>query len=317
MNLSFAGTRSLEEINRLARGGAEAFVRSEEARCREGIASVARRIAQERPMSRLVMLSGPSSSGKTTTAHFLVQALEREGVGSVSISLDDFYLGEGMAPLLPDGRRDYECLEALDVGEIRSCIGELAEKGRCEMPVFDFEQHVRYPHRRQVVLGENGVAVVEGIHALNPALLSGLPALRLHRVYISVAEGVADEAGNQLLAPDDIRLLRRTVRDHNFRQTRPDETLFMWPNVMSGERRFVAPYRGGADVRIDSFHAYELCALRGEALSLLGSIPTASPNRARAEALAAAVGRFAPVSPALVPEDSLLREFLGSCPAQC
>lgn len=310
MNYPEAEQYSLQTINRKARENAAAFVIGEEERYLRSIGDTARRIAAECPISRFILLSGPSSSGKTTTAHFLEQALRREGVNCVTVSLDDFYRGESMAPLLPDGRRDYECPEALDLPEIRRCARELSEQGRCEMPVFDFEQHVRYPHRRQVVLGERGIAVVEGIHGLNPELFGDLSSIRMHRVYISVNSAVSS-GGTVLLSPDEIRLVRRIVRDHNFRETKPDETLFMWENVMNGERRYVAPYRECADVRIDSFHGYELCMLREQALSLLAAVPAGSPNRERAEHLAHALEQFEPVAVSLVPKDSMLREFIG------
>jgi uridine kinase len=301
----------LEGINEAVRKDPAGFVERSEKSYRENIESIARRIAGEKPISRLVMIAGPSSSGKTTTAHLLKRALRQEGVGSVSISLDDFYRGENLAPVLPDGSHDYECLEALDVEEVRRCLGELVGKNRCEMPVFDFEQHVRYPHRRQVILGERDVAVVEGIHALNPELIRTLPELHLHRIYISVKQGIVGGSGKLLLRAHDVRLLRRIVRDYNSRKTGPDNTLSMWPNVLRGECRFIKPFRKDADMTINSFHEYELCVLRGKALELLSEVPKDSPNYALSRKLADAVSLFAPIDPALVPRDSIIREFIG------
>ncbi len=301
---------SAEEINRAAREDPENFIRRSEESYHDDIRAIARRIAGEEPLCRLVMLAGPSSSGKTTAARLLEKALRSLGVGSESISLDDFYLGEGLAPLLPDGKHDYECLEALDAEEIRRCLCGLAEQGRCEMPVFDFERHVRYPHRRRVVLQDREVAVVEGIHALNPELVDSLPDVRRKRVYISVKQGVVDRRG-VLLSPDEIRLVRRIVRDFNFRQTGPDTTLSMWPNVMRGERRYIKPFRKDADVTVNSFHAYELCVLRDQAIGLLRTVPADSPNRAEARRLAEGLAGIEPIDRALVPGTSMIREFIG------
>jgi uridine kinase len=301
---------SVEEINRGARTDANTFVGKAEADYHNNIAAIARQIAGENPMCKLVMLAGPSSSGKTTTAHLLKKALEEIGVGSVSISLDDFYRGESLAPLLPDGKRDFECLEALDVGEIQKCLSELVRNNRCEIPVFDFEQHVPYPHRRQIILHDREVAVVEGIHALNPVLIRTLPEFRVHRIYISVKQGVRDCAG-EVLGPNDIRLIRRIVRDYHFRQTSPETTLSMWANVMRGEYRYIKPFRKGADTTINSFHDYELCVLKEPAVSLLSTVPADSPERKAAVRLADGISHFEPIDPALVPKTSMIREFIG------
>ncbi|MCI1982300.1 MAG: nucleoside kinase [Oscillospiraceae bacterium] len=301
---------SLDEINRAAEADPAAFISGAESSYRKNIRKIAEQIAGEKPMCRLVMLAGPSSSGKTTTAHRLISALKEIGVGCVSISLDDFYLGENRAPLRPDGRRDYECLQALDVKKIQECLSGLVENNRCEMPVFDFEQHVPYPRCRQVVLHENEVAVVEGIHALNPVLIGHLPALRVRRIYISVKQGVT-AAGRELLGPNDIRLVRRLVRDYNFRRTSPENTLNMWENVMEGEYRYIKPFRKDADITVNSFHAYEVCALKDRALELLHTVPEGSPARAPAMKLQAALERFSPVDAGLIPKDSVIREFIG------
>lgn len=302
---------SAEEINRAVRDDASAFVERAEAAYHANIAAIAEKIAAEGRACRLVMLAGPSSSGKTTTAHLLEQALEKIGIGCVSISLDDFYLGEGFAPVLPNGKRDFECLEALDVPEIRKCLSQLVYNSRCEMPVFNFDQHVPYPHRRQVVLHDNEVAVVEGIHALNPVLIGDLPMdCRAHRIYISVKQGVHD-GEEELLGPNDIRLIRRVVRDYHFRHTTPSATLAMWPNVMRGEYHYIKPFRCNADITVNSFHAYELGVLREPAVALLSTVPEKDPEHEVAARLIAGLLHFEPIDPALVPKNSIIREFIG------
>ena len=302
---------SVEEINRAVQSDAKAFVEKAEADYRANIAAIAQKIAGETRTCKLVMLAGPSSSGKTTTAHLLKEALEKAGVGSVSISLDDFYLGESLAPLMSDGKHDFECLEALNVTEIQKCLSGLVKNNRCEMPVFDFEQHVPYPHRRQVVLHDREVAVVEGIHALNPTLIADLPPeFRVHKIYISVKQGVRDCTG-EVLGPNDIRLIRRIVRDFNFRRTGPEATLSMWPNVMRGEYRYIKPFRGDADITVNSFHAYEFSVLKEQAERLLATVPEESPERKKAKRLMDGLSCFEPVDPALVPRNSMIREFIG------
>lgn len=301
---------SVNEINRAAEEDPEAFVADTEAAYQKNLDAIARRIASESPICRLVMIAGPSSSGKTTTAHRLIDALRKVGVKSVSISLDNFYFGEKMAPLLPDGSHDYESLEALDLDDIRRCLLGLVKDNACDMPVFDFERHMPYPYRRRIVLHEHEVAVVEGIHALNPELTSRLPEFRAHRIYISVKQGV-DDGEKQIFGPNDIRLVRRIVRDHQFRGTSPDRTLQMWGNVMDGERKYIKPFRPFADSTVNSFHAYELCVLKNKALHLLHSVPEQSACFSRAQALARGLERVESVDPELVPADSIIREFIG------
>lgn len=300
----------VEEINRLIKEDPASFVDAAEADYQTNIESIAAEIAAENPACRLVMIAGPSSSGKTTTAHMLKKALEKAGVGCESVSLDDFYLGADIAPLLPNGERDYEALEALDVPEIQKCLYELVKNNRCDMPVFDFEHHVPFPYRRHVELKDREVAVVEGIHALNPKLISLLPEYRVHRIYISVKQGVYSNEGN-ILGPNDVRLVRRLVRDYHFRGTEPQTTLSMWPNVMRGEYQYIKPFRKDANTTINSFHDYELNVLAKPALQLLSTVPPESPEYPTAVRLKKALSYFEPLSPEFVPESSMIREFIG------
>lgn len=301
---------SVNEINRAALADPEAFVTDTETTYQKNLDAIARQIASEDPMCKLVMIAGPSSSGKTTTAHRLIRALQKTGVESVSISLDNFYFGEKNAPLLPDGSHDYESLKALNLEDIRRCLFGLVQENQCDMPVFDFEKHLPFPYRRKVVLHEREVAVVEGIHALNPELTRLLPEFREHRIYISVKQGV-DDGGKQIFGPNDIRLVRRIVRDYNFRGTSPEKTLQMWANVMDGERKYIKPFRPFADSTINSFHAYELCVLKSQAVDLLHSVPEQSDFFGRAQALAQGLERVESVDCGLVPPNSIIREFIG------
>lgn len=298
----------LRQINRAALEGPAAFVmRTEEAYYKD-IGRVAAGLV--RGKARLVMLAGPTSSGKTTTARLLAGELEKLGMDCALISLDDFYRGEHLAPLLPSGERNYESIDALDVSAIQSCLSQLLETSRCEMPVFDFETHVPFPHTRTVTLHKNGIAIAEGIHALNPVLISRIPALGVKRIYISVKQGILD-GKNTLLGPNDMRLVRRLVRDHGFRKTGPEQTLSMWGTVMAGERNYIKPFRGLADFTVNSFHVYEPCVLRDPAARLLHTVPEESGCFGTARELLSVLERFRPIDGALVPQDSILREFIG------
>lgn len=300
----------LGEINREARNDPASFVENSEKAFHKNIMDIALRIKNEKERCKLVMLAGPSSSGKTTSAHLLSDALKKIGVGSVIISLDDFYLGEYRAPVLPNGQHNYECIEALNVEELKKCLRDLVETNRCSMPVFDFEIRAPYPHKRHITLKDGDIAIVEGIHALNPVLFDGLPSLKVHKAYISVKQGIAD-GEEQLFGPNDIRLVRRIVRDYNFRGTKPERTLGMWDNVMDGEYKNIKPYRKNADFTINSFHAYELCVLKRQATQLLRSAQRDSRFCSVASKLLDGVGRFYGIDERIVPQNSIIREFIG------
>lgn len=301
---------SLRQINRAAKEDPQAFVKQTESEFHGSLRKIAERIASEEPICRLVMLAGPSASGKTTTAHLLVDALRETGTGADIISLDDFYRGEHQAPLLPDGRHDYESLEALNVPELRQCLSELVKSGRCNMPVFDFSIRLPYPHRRQVILEDRGIAVVEGIHALNPVLIGELPSSQIKRIYVSVKQGILN-GKEEIFTPNDMRLVRRIVRDRNFRGTQPSTTLGMWNNVMDGERKYIKPFRTDADFTINSFHAYGPCVLKNQAADLLHTVPEEDPCYGTARMLLAGLDQFESIAPDLVPRNSILREFIG------
>ncbi|MVB10350.1 Uridine kinase [Caprobacter fermentans] len=301
---------SVLQINQAVRHDPSAFVAAAEKAYQDSLIKIADSLVNEDPPCRLVMLAGPSASGKTTTAHRLAEILREKGTGAEIISLDDFYRGEHQAPVLPDGSHDYESVEALNVPEIMQCLGELITNGRCNMPVFDFSIHLPYPHRRQVVLENREIAIVEGIHALNPVLLGGLPSEHIRRIYISVKQGIRDDGG-ELLGPNEMRLVRRIVRDRNFRNAPPWMTLGMWDNVMNGERKYIKPFRASADYTINSYHAHEPCVLKDQAVALLHTVPGEDPGCQTAQTLLNALERFEPVDSCLVPKDSILREFIG------
>ncbi|MCI1964572.1 MAG: nucleoside kinase [Oscillospiraceae bacterium] len=301
---------SVQQINRAVREDPETFVAAGEKAYHDNLKQIADSLAQEEPLCRLVMLAGPSASGKTTTAHILAEALRERGTGAEMISLDDFYRGEQQAPLLPDGSHDYENVEALNVPEILQCLGALIENGQCNMPIFDFTVRQPSAHKRQVVLKDHEIAIVEGIHALNPRLISGLPVQHIRRIYISVKQGIRD-AEKELLGPNDMRLVRRIVRDRNFRGTNPETTLSMWRNVMNGEYKYIKPYRTSADYTINSFHAHGPCVLKDQAAALLHTVPGDDPGWKTAQVLLNALEQFESVQSSFVPKNSILREFIG------
>lgn len=261
--------------------------------------------------NKLIMLAGPSSSGKTTTACMLCERLEWLGVHARRISLDEFFLGAGKTPLLPDGTPDYESVYALDIPLMQECLLGLMEKRECYMPKFSFTKQRPEDERVHIKLGENDVVIVEGIHALNPIVTGCLPDDRMLKIYISVKQGISED-DREILSAYDVRLCRRIVRDMLFRGASPEKTLEMWPNVREGETKYLYPYKRLADVTINSLHIYEPCVISQIALPLLRRVKDDSPYYEQAAQLCEKLEMFKPLPTELVPPNSLMREFLGN-----
>lgn len=298
----------LEQINEAALTRPYEMILEVEGAYREHITNIARNILENHRRIKIVLLAGPSASGKTTTAKFLAEALTRLGAGAHIISLDDFYRGVGMAPLLPNGQYDYEAVEALDVQRVKDVLKSILEGRVFSLPKFSFDLGRPEEQETLDLVGEGEIAIVEGLHGLNPVFSSGLE--RFLRLYVSVKQGIEDVNG-QVISPMDLRLIRRIVRDVKFRNTPAERSISMWGEVTSGEDRLIRPYRLLADYTVNSIHIYEPCVLRSHAIPLLRAIEPDSPCYRKARDLEAKLMRFEPVSPELVPGDSMLREFLG------
>lgn len=297
----------LETINAMASADPRGLIRDVEAAYHASIGEIAGQIAARG--SRIIMLAGPSSSGKTTTSHMLTRYLEQAGIHSITISLDDFFLGAGQAPLLPNGRFDYESIEALDLPLMEACLQDLIVRSGCRMPSYDFGKGRRDEEFRELRLNPGDVVVVEGIHALNPQVSKNLPADKIFKIYISVKQGISNRHG-EVISAREIRFIRRLVRDYHFRASTPENTLTMWKDVCRGEDIYIQPFKRSADVTINSIHLYEPCLFRGMALPLLRQVARGHESYALIEHLAQAMEQFAVISPDLVPNDSMMLEFM-------
>lgn len=300
----------LEQINDGAVSCPERMIEEVEDSYHEHLHNIARNIREHHKRVRVVMLAGPSSSGKTTTAHLLRAYLSESGSTAHIISLDDFYRGRGVAPLLPNGQYDYESVEALDEEKIKECLKAVIATGRFSVPKYSFALGRPEAEERQYEMGPEDVVIVEGIHGLNPIFTRELPPEACVKLYVSVKQQIKD-ANGEVISPMDLRLIRRIVRDIQFRSTTAEHTISMWPEVVAGEDRYIRPYRISADYTVNSIHIYEPCVLRTVAIPLLREIAADSPNYRKARDLESRLMRFEPVSADLVPENSMLREFLG------
>ncbi len=303
-------SNTLISINSNAQKDAQDFITACENRYKRIISSVVESICQKGG-HEVVMLAGPSASGKTTTANKLVEELKKRGHDACRISLDDYYLEINQMPILPDGSRDFESVDSLDLPLIASTLNELITTGKSELPIFDFQIPARSKETRKIEIDEGDVIIVEGLHALNPKICDRLPAENLFKIYISVASRIYD-SGKLLLRRENIRLVRRMVRDFQFRNSPIEHTLSLWKNVRRGEKEYLFPYQDLADVRINSIHLYEPCVFKDIALPLLKEVKEDSEFYTQVQDIIKGYENFASVNDTMVPQDSLLREFLGS-----
>jgi len=297
----FTIRNNLSYINTMAQQNPAELVAAAETRYSDIITGIANR-ARSTPGHKLVMLAGPSASGKTTTAQKLAEALQHYGAMAYRLSLDDFYLERENLPTLPDGSRDIESVHALDLPLLCDTLAALMEQGRAAVPHYSFT-HGKRTRWDELCLGIDDMLVVEGLHALNPEITQVCP--QCTKIYVNVSTRIVDDSG-VVLNKRQLRLARRILRDSQFRNSTAAETLAMWPSVLAGERQYLAPCKRYADVLVNSVHVYEPCVFAARVLPLLNGVQDKEGH-----ALAAALARFTHLPEIQVPADSLLREFLG------
>ncbi len=259
----------------------------------------------------IVMLAGPSSSGKTTTAKKLCEGISNSGRNAYIISLDDFYFNRDDIPINSDGLPDYENITALDIPLIEKTFNSLITEREALIPIFNFQTGKREEDGRFIHINNDDVIIVEGIHALNPVITQEVDLRHVYKIYISVSSRFVDENGKVILSKRNIRFIRRMIRDYHFRASDVENTCFLWQGVLKGEDEFVFPYKNQADEFINSIHPFEEGLLKNEARSLLSHVDKNSVYYDEAKRLYDAIDLFVPVSEELLPADSLLREFIG------
>lgn len=304
---------TVDKINEFARMDPARFVIEAETAYRSDIRDIAQRILNSPEKCRVVMLAGPSASGKTTTAKMLAEELEKLGSSAQIISMDNFYLGEARVPRTPSGQPDFECVEALNIPEIEKCIGELLLNGETDIPTFDFEKSEPTSEKIHINIRGGKIAIIEGIHALNPIFTEHIQKTSaIKKIYISVKQGIhKSNVRGYFVTASELRLLRRLVRDHKFRGSTADHTIGMWDNVLFGEKRYIMPFKYTGDITINSIHIYEPCVTASEAVQILEEVSPTHKEYAYAQDLIKRASQFEPIDESLVPKDSLLREFVG------
>ena len=259
---------------------------------------------------KMVLIAGPSSSGKTTTCKRLSIQLLTNGIKPVPISLDDYFLDREATPKDETGDYDFESLYALNLPLLNEQLTALFDGKEVELPRYDFLQGKSVKSGKKLKLQDNEVLVVEGIHALNPELTASIPEEIKYRVYASALTTILLDDHNYIPTTDN-RLLRRIVRDNNYRGVSAQETIRRWPSVRRGENKWIFPYQENADAMFNTAMLYELAVIRDYALALLEQVPENCAEYSEAYRLRKFLTYFKPVSIETLPPTSLLREFLG------
>ena len=302
---------TLTKINELAVNDTQHFISIAENRYYESLDTIVSRICKN-PEIEIVLLAGPSSSGKTTTANKINEKLAACGHKAYTISLDDFYRNAKDAIINEEtGKPDYESVNSLQLDLLSAVLKRLVEERKSFIPRYDFESGIRTDKAFEIELEEGDVVILEGLHALNPIIYSALPADALLKIYISVSTRIYDDEGHVLLTKRDLRLVRRTVRDYQFRSSSVENTFDMWDDVLDGENKYLAPFKYCADILIDSIHNYEPCVFKNEALELFKAVEKDSVWYNETQRLSNKLLKFNTIPRDAVPQTSLLREFLG------
>ncbi len=303
-------TNTLNEINEKSSTCPEEFIKECENEYINEIKRVAQIIADDDDLI-IVAIAGPSSSGKTTTAHILCDELERLGETTAVVSLDDFYLPYDKLPILSDGSKDIESVNSLDIPLIRHCFNEIIYNGKTVVPGYDFKSKMRIEASRCIDIGKRGILIVEGLHALNTDISDVVPKKNIYKIYISVNTAIVDDDGNKVLSSRQVRLIRRSLRDEIFRGSSINETLALWRNVVANEEKYLYTFKDTADVKLITLHPYELCVYRNRFCAMKEDVDTSDDCYSFFMKTACTLERFCSLERKYVPINSLIREFIG------
>ena len=305
------GLRTIGDLNEVIdQGRSSLLIMVSEALQEKKIAKIADEIAKRRGEVRMVLIAGPSSSGKTTTCkRFSVQLLTN-GIKPVPLSLDDWFLDRDKTPRDAHGDYDFESLYALNLPLLNEQLAALFRGDEVELPRYDFPTGRSVSSGRRLRLKDDEVLVVEGIHALNPELTAQIPDELKYRVYASALTTILLDNHNYVPTTDN-RLLRRIIRDHKYRAVSAQETIRRWPSVRRGENKWIFPFQEQADQMFNTAMLFELAAIKSQAEPLLEQVPESCEEYAEAYRLRKFLSYIHPMPMDQVPPTSLLREFIG------
>lgn len=304
-------TYQLNDINYRTVADPRGLIEEADAHYAELVEQAAEKIAENRKNSPIVLLSGPSGSGKTTTAMKIAEALEKRGIGSHYVGMDDYFntIDPATTPRTPEGEYDLESPLCLDMELMNRHFTMLSEGKRIYVPKYEFSRRMRIQEpSKSIKLKQDEIVIFEGIHALNDMITDRHP--EAFKLYISAQSDVAF-GGRTVFKRTWFRLVRRTVRDYNFRGSSPAETMGMWANVRRGEKLHISRFKEKADYQFDTTLAYELPVFNTTATQLFQSVPEGIERFDELRSVLPALQLFGHIDESLVSEDSLIREFIG------
>ncbi|MBP5536129.1 MAG: nucleoside kinase [Bacteroidales bacterium] len=305
---------TIAALNLMVRNGKQNhLIQVSEALHEKKFAMIADEIYHRRSDVKAVLIAGPSSSGKTTSCRRLSVQLSVMGFDVQQLSIDDYFVDRTRTPKQPNGDYDFEALEAVDIDMLNDHLLRLFRGERVEIPTYDFKRGTPYFSGKSLKMGKNSILVIEGIHCLNPKLTPQIPEETKYKVYVSALTQLAIDDLN-IIHTSDTRLIRRMVRDYNFRGYSALNTLKRWNSVTAGEKLHIFPYQENADVMFNSALLYELGILKHYAEPLLKGVQEDQPEYASAERMLRFIQLIEPIEPTYIPPTSIMREFLGgSC----
>ena len=302
--------RTVGDLNRATQKGySSQLIQVSEALQEKKIAQIADEIASRKEV-KMVLIAGPSSSGKTTTCKRLSVQLAVNGIKPIGISLDDYFVSREKTPRDEKGDFDYEHLHALNIPLLNEQMNALLRGEEVELPRYNFQTGESEMSGKKLQLQGNEILVVEGIHALNPELTAQIPEAQKYRVYASALTTILLDNHNYIPTTDN-RLLRRIIRDYKYRGVSAQETIRRWPSVRRGENKWIFPYQENADAMFNTAMLFELAVIREQAIPVLEQVPENCVEHAEAYRLLKFLRYIKPIPAAQIPPTSLLREFLG------
>lgn len=308
------GVKDIATVNKaIMAGHSKKMIQIAEALHERKYAAIADQIYARKDDVKLVLLAGPSSSGKTTTSMRIALQLKVLGMNPVVLAMDNYFVDREDTPKDENGNFDFECLGAMDLNLLNTQLNQLFNGEEVEIPTFNFAEGRKEFKGNKVKMGPNDILIMEGIHALNPALTSEIENRRKFKIYASALTSLSIDENNSVSTTDN-RMLRRMVRDNSFRGTSAEQTILRWASVHGGEYKNIFPYQENADAMFNSSLIYELPLLKHYAEPLLRRIPPASPAYAESLRLLkflSYITEMTPAEHAAVPPTSVMREFIG------
>jgi uridine kinase len=291
-------------------GKSEELIKISEALHEKKIGHIADRIKEKNNEVRIILISGPSSSGKTTFGKRLAIHLMVNGMKPLNLSLDNYFVDRDNTPLDEYGKHDYEALEALDIKCFNENLLQLLNGEKVEIPKFSFETGTRYYNGEIMQMHPHNVLIIEGIHGLNPQLTASIPAEVKFKIYVSALTSLNIDDHNRVSTTDN-RLIRRLVRDYRYRKYSARDTISRWQSVREGEEKHIFPFQEEADTMFNSALLYELAVLKPYAEPILREVQPNQPEYAEATRLMSFFSYIKLLKPREIPPTSILREFLG------